>query len=110
MGKPSKIGIENVRNPNVKLLFLYFLNSFMSSSNPAINMIYSKPMVENNLTDPSDSSSFSPIKLNPFGPIITPEIIRPMIEGILIFLSRIGDNRMMKRISEKINTGFFKGN
>jgi hypothetical protein len=81
----------------------------MSSSNPAINMMYNNPIVENNLTDPSDSRSFSPIKLKPLGPMITPEIINPMIEGILIFLSKMGDKRMMKRISEKINTGFFKG-
>ncbi len=101
--------MAKVKNPKVKLLFLYFLNSFMSSSNPAMNMIYSNPMVENNLTEPSDSRSFSPIKLNPFGPTITPEIINPIMEGILILLSKIGDKSMIKRMSEKINTGFFKG-
>lgn len=73
-------------------------------------MIYNKPIVENNFTDPSDSSNFSPIKLNPFGPTMTPEIINPMMDGILIFLSKMGDSSMIKRISEKINTGFFKGN
>ena len=72
-------------------------------------MMYNNPIVENNLTEPSDSRSFSPIILKPLGPMITPEIINPMIEGILIFLSKMGDKRMMKRISEKINTGFFKG-
>jgi hypothetical protein len=61
------------------------------------------------LTEPSDSRSFSPIKLNPFGPTITPEIISPIMEGILILLSKMGDKSMMKRMSEKINTGFFKG-
>jgi hypothetical protein len=66
-------------------------------------------MVENNLTEPSDSRSFSPIKLNPFGPTITPEIINPIMEGILILRSKIGDKSMIKRMSEKINTGFFKG-
>jgi hypothetical protein len=72
--------------------------------------MYNNPIVENSLTEPSDSRSFSPIKLKPFGPIITPEMIKPMMEGILIFLSKIGDKRMMKSISEKIKTGFFKGN
>jgi len=74
-----------------------------------MNMMYSNPMVENNLTEPSDSRSFSPIKLNPFGPTITPEIINPIMEGILILRSKIGDKSMIKRMSEKINTGFFKG-
>jgi hypothetical protein len=71
--------------------------------------MYNNPIVENNLTEPSDSSNFSPIKLNPLGPTITPEIINPMMEGILIFLSKIGDKSMIKRMSEKIKTGFFKG-
>ena len=71
--------------------------------------MYNNPMVENSFTDPSDSSNFSPIKLNPFGPMITPEIINPIIEGILIFRNTMGDKSIMKRMSEKIRTGFFKG-
>jgi hypothetical protein len=73
-------------------------------------MMYSRPMVENNFTEPSDSISFSPNKFKPLGPIITPEIINPIIEGIRIFRNNMGESRMMNKTNEKINTGFLKGN
>jgi hypothetical protein len=49
------------------------------------------------------------MRLKPFGPTITPEMIKPIIAGIFNFLRTIGDNKMMNKISEKIKTGFFKG-
>jgi hypothetical protein len=48
--------------------------------------------------------------LNPYGPIITPAIIKPTIPGMLIFLSRMGDNKIMNKSNERINTGFCNGN
>jgi hypothetical protein len=66
-------------------------------------------MVENSLIEPSDSIVFSPINLNPFGPMMTPEIIRPMIEGILTLRKKIGDSRIINNSKEKTSTGFFIG-
>ena len=74
-----------------------------------MNMIYNNPMVEKSLMDPSDSMVFSPISLNPFGPMITPEIINPIMEGILTFLNKIGERRMINKRSEKTRTGFLIG-
>ena len=59
--------------------------------------------------DPSDSIVFSPIKPSPFGPIMTPEIISPIIDGILTFLRKMGERRMINKRSEKTSTGFFIG-
>jgi hypothetical protein len=59
--------------------------------------------------DPSDSMVFSPIKLKPCGPMITPEIIKPIIEGILTFLKIMGESKIMKSNNEKTRTGFFIG-
>jgi hypothetical protein len=75
-----------------------------------MNMIYNKPIVEKSLMEPSDSRAFSPISPRPLGPIITPEIINPIIAGILIFLRRMGDKRMINSNKENTKTGFFKGN
>jgi hypothetical protein len=66
-------------------------------------------MTEKSLTDPSDSKSFAPINPIPFGPIITPDKINPIIEGIFTFRSKIGDRRIINKIVENINTGFLKG-
>lgn len=44
--------------------------------------------------------------LKPCGPMITPEIINPMIPGIFNLFNRIGANKIMNNISEKTNTGF----
>ena len=74
-----------------------------------MNMMYNKPIVENNFIDPSWSSAPSPINPNPFGPIITPEIMSPIMEGMRIFLSKIGDKRMINRSREKTRTGFLSG-
>jgi hypothetical protein len=60
--------------------------------------------VENNST----AEFFSRI-LNPCGPIITPEMISPIIPGIFSRFSRMGDNRIIKRIREKTNTGLVRG-
>jgi hypothetical protein len=98
-------GKIKVKNPNTRLLFLLDLNSFMSSSRPAMNMMYKRPIVENS----SMAEFFSRI-LSPNGPITTPEIINPIIPGIFNFLSRMGDNRIIKRIKENISTGFSNGN
>jgi len=48
--------------------------------------------------------------LNPFGPIITPDIIKPIIPGILIRLSKIGESKMINKIRENTKTGLLKGN
>lgn len=72
-------------------------------------MMYSSPMVENNFTDPSDSKSFSPIKFKPFGPISTPERMRPMIAGMRNFLNTIGERRIINKINENISTGLRNG-
>jgi hypothetical protein len=42
--------------------------------------------------------------------MITPEMINPIIPGIFIFFNKIGDNKIMKSINEKINTGLLSGN
>ena len=76
----------------------------MSSSKPAMNIIYSNPIVENKSIADVFSKTF-----NPCGPINTPEMINPMIPGILSFFNTIGDNRMINKINEKINIGFFRG-
>jgi hypothetical protein len=94
-----------VKKPNTILLFRFDLKSFKSSYKPAINIMYSKPMVENKST-----AEFFSRTLNPCGPIKTPAIINPIILGIFIFLSKIGDKRMIKRINENIKTGLPNGN
>jgi hypothetical protein len=66
-----------------------------------MNMIYSNPMVEKSLT-----AEFCSRKLMPCGPIITPEIMSPIIPGILSFLNNMGESNIMKRTSENTNTGF----
>lgn len=98
------IGTVNVKNPNKMLLCRVFRNSFMSSSKPAINMMYNKPIVENRST-----AEFFSNKFKPCGPIITPEMINPIIPGILIRLSRIGESKIIKRISAKMSTGLLNG-
>ena len=67
--------------------------------------MYKRPIVENKST-----AEFFARILSPCGPMITPEIISPIIPGIFIFFSKIGDNRIMKSIKEKINTGLLSGN
>ena len=52
----------------------------------------------------------APIKLSPFGPITTPDNIRPIMAGILAFLNNIGERRMINNINEKTNTGLCNGN
>jgi hypothetical protein len=70
-----------------------------------MNIMYSSPIVEKRST----AEFFSRI-LSPYGPIITPEIISPIILGIFNLLSRMGDNRMINRINENMSTGFPSGN
>jgi hypothetical protein len=93
-----------VKKPNIKDLCLVFLNSFISSSKPAINIIYSKPIVENKSTAEFFSNQFKP-----WGPIIIPEIINPIIPGTFIGRNRMGDNKMINNTKEKIRTGLVKG-
>ena len=87
------IGIINVKKPKTKLLFLLALNSFMSNSKPAINMMYNKPIVEKSLIAESFARIFKPC-----GPIITPAIIKPIIPGIFNFLRRMGESKMINKI------------
>ena len=98
-------GKMKVKNPNKRLLFLFALNWFMSNSSPAMNMIYNNPIVEKRSTAEFFSRIFSPC-----GPIITPEIIKPIMPGIFNLLRRIGESRIISRIKENINTGFPSGN
>jgi len=46
---------------------------------------------------------------NPCGPMITPEMISPIIPGIFSFLSKMGDRRIINKIKEKISTGLIRG-
>ena len=111
IGKPNAIGIIKVMNPNVKLLVLYFLNCDMSSSSPAINIMYKSPISEKSLIEPLPGfSSSAPINPIPLGPMITPEIIKPIMEGILNFLRTIGESKMINNIAEKIRTSLCHGN
>jgi len=48
------------------------------------------------------------IILKPKGPIIIPEIISPIMPGILIF-PRTGEKRIINKIMANIRTGFCKG-
>jgi len=48
--------------------------------------------------------------LRPKGPIITPDIINPIIPGILTLRRRIGDRSIINNINEKISTGLLSGN
>src|SRR5699024_47424 len=105
MGNPRPKGIKKVSAPKAILLFLLALNKLRSNSNPAINMIYSKPMVEKISTNESSSMK----KFNPFGPIIIPAIINPIMPGILILFKILGIINMMNRIKENIITGFVSG-
>jgi hypothetical protein len=41
--------------------------------------------------------------------MITPEMISPIIAGILTLRRMMGESKIMKSISEKINTGFWSG-
>jgi hypothetical protein len=41
--------------------------------------------------------------------MIIPDSIKPMMPGILAFLKRIGESKMIKSIMEKTNTGLVKG-
>jgi hypothetical protein len=68
-------------------------------------MIYNKPIKENN----SIASLFAMI-LKPKGPMITPEIINPIIPGILNLRRSTGDNKMMNKITEKTKIKLLKGN
>jgi hypothetical protein len=77
MGKPTSNGMAKVNNPKSKLLCLYLLNSFVSNSSPAINMIYSRPIVEKRLIASDFSNTY-----NPLGPMRTPERMSPRIPGI----------------------------
>jgi hypothetical protein len=61
------------------------------------------------LIDPSDSIVLIPINPSACGPMITPEIISPMIAGIFNLRRRIGDKRIMNSIKENTRTGFLSG-
>ena len=67
-------------------------------------------MVEKSLIQPSAANEFSPITPKPFGPIIIPDNIKPMMPGILMRRRTIGDKRIIKSIKEKTNTGLVSGN
>jgi hypothetical protein len=48
-------------------------------------------------------------RLNPFGPIIAPAIIKPRICGILNLLSRIGAKRIITSMTRNCSTGLVSG-
>jgi hypothetical protein len=66
--------------------------------------MYNSPIVENNST-----AEFLFIRSRPCGPIIVPDIISPIIPGILKRLKIKGTRRMINKIKEKIRTEFVKG-
>ena len=70
-----------------------------------MNMIYKSPIVENRSTKRLFSN-----KLKPLGPMIAPEIIKPIIPGILNLFIRMGTIKMTNSINEKMSTGFSNGN
>jgi hypothetical protein len=57
------------------------------------------------MVEKSSIASLLSMILNPCGPIITPEIIKPITPGIFSLRSTKGDRRIMKRITEKKSTG-----
>ena len=67
-------------------------------------------MVEKSLIQPSAASVFSPIIPRPLGPMIIPDKISPIMPGIRMRRKRIGDNKIIKSINEKTNTGLVSGN
>jgi len=67
-------------------------------------MIYKSPMVENKST-----AEFFARMFRPCGPMMTPEMINPMIPGMFNRFNKMGDSNMINRINEKIKTGFFNG-
>lgn len=47
--------------------------------------------------------------LNPWGPMMTPDMINPMTPGIFNLRNTKGDSRMINRITEKKRTGLEMG-
>jgi hypothetical protein len=72
--------------------------------------MYNRPIVENNLIEPSDFSALNPIKPKACGPINKPDIIKPIIPGIRNFRKTIGERRIINNNNEKTNTGLVSGN
>ena len=67
-------------------------------------MIYNKPVFDNNSKLVVDS-----MMCKKLGPIITPEIIKPIIPGIRKRLNNNGEKRIIRSINARIKTEFFKG-
>jgi len=67
-------------------------------------MIYNKPMGENKST-----AEFLSRRFKACGPMITPDRMSPIIPGILIFLKRIGESRMINKIRVNMRTELVKG-
>lgn len=99
-------GMENVKNPKPRLLFLFRENSFKSSSNPTMNIMYSKPMVENNSIPACELS----IQFSPWGPISTPARIRPMTLGTLIRFNSMGAKNITNNTIVNTTMGLVNGN
>ena len=66
--------------------------------------MYKRPVLDNNSKLFVDS-----IICVACGPIKTPEIIKPIIPGILKRLNNSGENKIINKVSAKIKTGFFTG-
>lgn len=98
------MGIKKVSAPKTKLLFLLLLNSCISISSPARNIMYNNPVLESNSKLLVDS-----IMWNEWGPIIIPEMMSPIIPGTLKRLNKSGENKIMSSVMARISTGFFKG-
>jgi hypothetical protein len=86
---PTSIGRANVSTPNVIAAFLIRLKTLRSSSRPATNMRYSRPMCPSASTSASPRSSPKPV-----GPIRKPPSSRPMIPGSRSRSAVNGPNRM----------------
>jgi hypothetical protein len=62
-------------------------------------MIYSKPIVEKR-----SIAEFLAIRLSPWGPMITPAIINPIIPGTFMRLNINGARRIINRITANTST------
>ena len=61
------------------------------------------------MVEKSSTAEFFSKILRPCGPMMTPDMINPIIPGMFNLFNKMGESKIIKRISEKINTGFERG-
>ena len=101
---PSSIGRINPYRPSRLLLPAFLRKSFISISSPDRNMIYNRPAVPERMILLSRV-----IRLNPYGPMITPASIIPSRGGTFSLSETIGINRMISRMMRNFSTGSARG-